>query len=360
MTGRDSGPDRGLRAGCWPAAGAALRPRCGDGPAGECQTDLRMRRRDLPAWPATCVARHGAPQRSGRWTWCPSPQSPLATREWPGVHRSPAMPASLMVDRKVGMATTLTRSYADARTTATSVHLVLAVPSSDPGAAQAAVRGRRGQRRDEHPLRGHAGGARAAAGYRGPAVGGAPGAAGAPMCPWQLDVTVEATSTLALPGTEDTLVLQGMLQTAEGAPGDRLRGPGGAGRTPGQQPGAHGRRRDGSCCACSEAWRRQAAGPAAGGAGAGRCHAAPPHPAGRRYRQVRRTSAACDCRVPAAVPVVVPVVDEASGAAVVGATVQVQTMVPAAMGGEARYVRTAQTGSDGRATLPLLPARGAR
>ena len=80
---------------------------------------------------ATCVARLEQPSV---WTLdvVPDPQSPLATREWPGFTFT-RDPASLMVDRKVGMATTLTRQYADAGMTATSVHLVLSVASAVVG-----------------------------------------------------------------------------------------------------------------------------------------------------------------------------------------------------------------------------------
>jgi protocatechuate 3,4-dioxygenase beta subunit len=52
---------------------------------------------------------------------------------------------------------------------------------------------------------------------------------------------------------------------------------------------------------------------------------------------------------------VVPVVGRADRAPVVGATVSFKTTLAGATGGKAMYVRGAQTGSDGRATLALIP-----
>jgi hypothetical protein len=56
------------------------------------------------------------------------------------------------------------------------------------------------------------------------------------------------------------------------------------------------------------------------------------------------------------VQLVVPVMDASGGRGIAGATVRFSTVIEGAVGGEARYVRTAQTGADGRATLLLVPS----
>ena len=126
--------------------------------------------------------------------------------------------ASLMVDRKVGMATTLTRSYPEASTTATSVHLVLAVASAVAGRrelqfeADAVNTGMNTPYETTLPVPERLLGstARLWVAPRAPLS--------RQMCPWQFDVTVEARRTLALPGPEDTVVMEGVLQNADSSP----------------------------------------------------------------------------------------------------------------------------------------------
>jgi hypothetical protein len=328
---------------------------CGDGPATECQSDLQCAT-GFACVAGSCVARIVAPS-----VWSldvvPDPQSPLTTREWPGFTFT-RDPASLMVDRKVGMATTLTRSYADAGMTATSVHLVLGVASS--------VAGRRELQFEADavntglntpyettlrvPERLMGSSARLWVAPRAPLS--------RQMCPWQFDVTVEARRTLALPGPEDTVVMEGVLQTAEGTPvndydarvvlGGRLAS--NLART--DAAGKFVLRIQRSLAAQSPGPLPVELAPAEGGMP--RPSLLVDVPAGQMNLGTLRLPA-----YQPAMPVIVPVAEELTARPVVGATVQMQAVLPGAIGGVARYVRSAQTGADGRATLPLvIPAAG--
>ena len=335
-----------LAALCWgaPPPGAAM----GRRPSARATCSAR---RGLLAWPRSCVARIVAPS-----VWSldvvPDPQSPLTTREWPGFTFT-RDPATLMVDRKVGMATTLTRSYTDAGMTATSVHLVLGVASS--------VAGRRELQFEADavntglntpyettlrvPERLLGSSARLWVAPRAPLS--------RQMCPWQFDVTVEARRTLALPGPEDTLEMEGVLLTAEGTPisdydarvvlGGRLAS--NLART--DAAGKFVLRVQRSLAAQVPGPLAVELAPADGG---------PPRPTLLVEVPPGQVTLGT-LRLPAyspAVPLVVPVTEALTDRPVAGATVQMQTTLPGAVGGVARYIRTAQTGADGRATLPVL------
>jgi hypothetical protein len=325
---------------------------CGDGPAPECQSDLQCSA-GFACVASTCVARIVQPS-----VWSldvvPDPQSTLATREWPGFMFTRDV-ASLTVDRKVGMATTLTRSYPEASTTATSVHLVLAVASAVAGRrelqfeANAVNTGMNTPYETTLPVPERLLGstARLWVAPRAPLS--------RQMCPWQFDVTVEAIRTLALPGPEDTLVMDGVLQNADGSPvadyearvvlSGRLAS--NLART--DAAGKFVLRVQRSLAAQAPGPLVVELAPADGGQ---------PRPsllvevaAGQPNLGTLRLPA-----YPAAVPVTIPVFAELTSLPVAGATVQMQATLPGGIGGMARYIRSAQTGANGRATLPLLPA----
>jgi hypothetical protein len=298
---------------------------------------------------ATCIARLAQPSV---WTLdvVPDPESPLATREWPGFTFT-RDPATLMVDRTVGMATTLTRQYADAGMTATSVHLVLSVASAVVGRrelmfeADAANAGLNTPYETTLPVPERLLGASARLWI-------APRAPlSRQMCPWQFDVMVEARRTLALPGPEDTVVLEGVLQSAEGAPVTDYE----ARVTLGGRLASNLARTDGAgkfVLRLQRSLAAQSPGPLA-------VELAPvdggqPRPSLLVEVPAGQTTLG-NLRLPphpAAVAVIVPVLDELSGAPVVGATVQMQTTLPGATGGVASYLRTAQTGAITELHLP--------
>jgi hypothetical protein len=175
------------------------------------------------------------------------------------------------------------------------------------------------------------------------------------MPPWILDATVAESASIPLPGAEDTLTLEGMVETASSA---------------GSEPIPYDARVFVRDRLVSNVARTDAAGKlllrvqrsVAQEAAEMRLELGPTDRAQALATVAARIGPGQtnlpSLRIPpfpAPVGFVIPVAAKDDGARVTGATVRFTTIIESGAGGETKFVRVAQTGADGNATIPLIP-----
>ena len=337
--------------GAMSAGAAAGSAGCGSEDA-ECSTDVQCAMGHT-CLSGGCVARLGA--EGAVWSVDVSPQapSPHAVRELVDFKFTTA-PALLQLDRKVVVNATLSRPPGQEAAAASSVNVTAAVPSTIPGRrnlwfeAQSANRGP-GTPYElalQVPERLLGRSARLTVTPAAPL--------NRTMCPWWLEIPLLAGSAVPLPGAEDTISLTGTMEPA-GAPPVEFE----ARIFVNDQLGSNLGRTDATGrfqVEVQKSWAtregvtsRVEIGPADPALPVPTLTMALPL-AGGSLGSLRMPMH------PPPVQVVVPVMDASGARGVAGATVRFSAVVEGAVGGEARYTRTAQTGTDGKATLLLVPS----
>jgi hypothetical protein len=335
------------------AAALAAAGACGADDEGECSRDSQC------ASGSACVS-HGCVVRIGpeaqRWSLevAPKLETPYAVRELPD-HLLGSGPVLLEVDRPISMSARIGRQAYEPSETPSSVHVVLSVASTIPG--------RRGLQFEGDGVSTGAGQPYEAKVSLPSAVIGRPGQLMvvplAPldrwMPPWVFDVMVTESTTVALPGTEGVLTLEGSVDAApptgtEPVPYDgrlfiRDRLVSNVART---DPAGKLLLRVQKSVAQGAAEMRLELGPA------DRAQALATVAARIAQGQTNLPSLRIP-PFPAPVAFVIPVVAADDGSRVTGATVRFATVIEAGTSGETRYVRVAQTGADGNATISLIP-----
>jgi hypothetical protein len=339
-------PLRLLAVWAWASAG------CGSDDPGECSRDGHC-----PAGSACvshlCVARLGPDQR---WSLevAPKLETPYAIRELPDQALS-AAPVVLEVDRQVSMKASIGRQAYEPGDMPSSVHVVLSVASTIPGRRSLQFEGDGVSTGAGQPYE-----AKVALPH---ALLGRPGRMTvvplAPldrwMPPWLLDVTVAESSAIALPGTEDTLTLEGSVDAAPPTGADPVPYDGrlfirdrlisNIART---DPAGKLLLRVQKSVAQGAPEMRLELGPAD--------RAQPVATVAARIAPGQTNLPSLRIPpFPAPVGFVIPVVAVDDGSKVTGAAVRFATVIESGSSGETRYVRVAQTGTDGNATIPLIP-----
>jgi hypothetical protein len=338
-----------------PALLAAVVGGCGSDEGG-CQNDMQC------GMTQACVNRgcvtRLAPGESAIWSIevVPPAPSPHAARELPSFTFS-SIPATVPVDRKVMLAGSISRPGSDSSPTATSVNVTAAVPSKVPG------------RRDlvfEAQAVNHGGSTAYEFNLALPErlVGQMARLTVAPtaplnrtVCPWWLELPLTAMSAVTLPVAEDTIDLRGMMDRTD--PGLTMPLEYEARIFVGDTLSSNLARTDVTGrfdVEVQKSWAlRTDVTTRVEIAAADSTLPVPilslPLPAAGGDLGVLRMPV-----YPTPVPLVVSVIDEMGVKPAAGATVRMSTLIPGAVGGEARYTRSAQTGADGKATILVVPA----
>jgi hypothetical protein len=327
---------------------------CGDDPPGECQRDI-----DCPGG-RLCVARSCvASLGTGTAVWSlelvPPAQSRFALREHAEVSFT-AAPVALAVDTKVGVNTILDRPQMEVVAGPAAVRVAFAVASSIPGRRELRFEVDSTSPGYMFPYDSQLALPQRLLGKQARLFVGPLAPVNRQMCPWQFDLVLESRKQLNLPGREETLVVEGMLlapATANEALAEYE-----ARVLLDERLASNLARTDAS----GRFLLRMQLSTAMRASGL-RLELAPADstaPLPSLVVSVPAVQPSVDLgelRMPAhppAVMVTVPVTDE-SQRPVSGATVTFQLALPGAVGGEARYARSALTGADGRATLRLIP-----
>jgi hypothetical protein len=354
----------GARARAWRSvvlgAAAGALAGCSDDPPGDCQRDA-----DCPAARLCvargCVASLGAATAVWSLELVPPVESRFAPREHPDVPLT-AAPASLAVDAEVAVTTILDRPDLEVVAGAAAVRVAFAVPSSIPGRRDLVFEGDSTSAGFMFPYDSQVALPQLLLGRQARMFVEPRAPVTRELCPWQFDVVLEPRQQLHLPGREDTLVIEGTLLSGDpgGAPpaeyearvllGERL-----ASNLARTDAGGHFlvRMQLSAAMRVAGALRLELAAADSGGAHPNLVVAVPGGQASVDLGELRLPAH------PAAAMVTVPVMDERQRP-VAGATVSFETALAGAVGGEARYARSALTGSDGRVTLPLIPGAADR
>jgi hypothetical protein len=287
----------------------------------------------------------------------PASPSPQAARELPSFTFS-SIPATVPVDRKVMLAGSIVRPAGDTTTpAATSVNVTASVPSTIPGRRNLAFEAQAVNRGGNTPYEFSLAIPERLVGQTARMTVAPTAPLNRTVCPWWLDLPLTAMSAVTLPGAEDTIDLRGTMERIDPTPtvpleyearvfvGDTLASNLARTDATGRfevevqkswalRPAVIARMEIGAADSTLPVPTLSRALPAAGGdVGVLRM---PSHPA--------------------PVSLVVPVVDELGLKPPEGATVRLSAVIPGAVGGEARYMRTAQTGADGKATILVVPS----
>ncbi len=332
----------------------ALLGGCGDQAQSECARDA-----DCGAASACvrsiCVARAGA--AGGHWAVeiTPGPQSRFAGRELPDQALG-AVPVDLPLDRKVSMMTELSGGPADGPPMATSVGVVLAVPSSIPGHGDLTFEA---QGTSAGPASSYQLTLAIPAALLG-RMGTLSVLPRAPLdrfiCPFLLGIDLATNAAVMLPGGEDTVTVSGTLGQADPGAGvpvayqarafvlDRLVS---NVDVVGSDGGFQLRLQRSVATAAAQPVRIELQ------------PVDPTEPALQFVTTLppgnRGLGNLTLPAYPEPAPFIVPVVDEETDRPVPGVTVMFDAVIEGAVGGQARYSQSAQTDAQGNAMLRLIP-----
>jgi hypothetical protein len=326
---------------------------CGSDDEGECSRDSECGTGSACVSHA-CVTRIGPASQAWSLEVAPKLETPYAVRELPDRPLGPE-PVLLEVDRPIAMEAAIGRQAYEPAEMPSSVHVVLSVASMIPGRRDLQFEGDGVSTGAGQPYRAKVEIPSAVLGRSGQLTVVPLAPLDRWMPPWVFDVVVTGSTAVTLPGADGTLTLEGSVDAVpptgmDPVPYDgrlfvRDRLVSNVART---DPAGKLLLRVQRSVAQAAAEMRLELGPA-DRAQAFATVAARIAPGQTNLPTLRIPP------FPAPVGFVIPVVAADDGTRVTGATVRFATVIEAGSTGETRYVRVSQTGSDGNATIPLIP-----